>query len=203
MDKSVQWTCGKDRKLECRRLINSGAYGDVYEVHNDRLPFTDLIQMSYKAKTVLGYPVKSPTDGKVFARKIMRVIRANEEDVENERRAFDVLLRNGHHDNIVHILKHGFLGTAGQVYFIDMELADLSLDDYIKYVFRDGPLPSHCTNLSTFMYHKDSSKLDRLQATCVISCQIAKGLEYMHLHGECHRDLKPPNGIFIFCLTGF
>jgi hypothetical protein len=38
-DKSLQWTCGKDRNLVSRRLINSGAFGDVYEVRpkHDRL----------------------------------------------------------------------------------------------------------------------------------------------------------------------
>jgi hypothetical protein len=54
----------------------------------------------------------------------MRVIKANEEDVENEKRALDILIRNGHHDNIIDIMKHGWLETVGQVYFVDMELAD-------------------------------------------------------------------------------
>jgi len=40
MDKSMQWTCGKDGSLECRRHINSGAFGDVYEVIAQRCSLT-------------------------------------------------------------------------------------------------------------------------------------------------------------------
>jgi serine/threonine protein kinase len=148
--------------------------------------------MAYKAKSVLGYLVKSPNDGKVFARKIMVVTQANEEDVENEKRALDTLIRNGHHDNIIDIMKHGWLETVGQAYFVDMELADLSLADYIKYVFRDGPVSP--LNFSPAFTNRYCSKTERLKVTFIIGSQIAQGLEYMHQHGQGHRDLKPANG---------
>jgi hypothetical protein len=32
MNENLQWACGGDKHLECRRHISSGAVGDVYEV---------------------------------------------------------------------------------------------------------------------------------------------------------------------------
>ena len=32
LEAELQWICGEDPRLECRRHINSGAFGDVYEV---------------------------------------------------------------------------------------------------------------------------------------------------------------------------
>jgi len=142
---------------------------------------------------MLGYP--APNAGKPFARKVMRVIKANEEDIQNEGRALDVLMSNGHHDNIVDVLKHGWLETAGQVYFVDMELADLSLADYIKYAFHSGPLPEYCREFGPACPSRDCDKVTRLHATFVVGCQIARGLEYMHNLCQGHRDLKPSNGM--------
>jgi hypothetical protein len=31
-DPKLRWACGGDPKLECRRYINGGGFGDVYEV---------------------------------------------------------------------------------------------------------------------------------------------------------------------------
>ena len=76
-------------------------------------------------------------------------------------------------------------------YFIDMELCDMTLNDFI----------------SSFQASRFSqSEADPLyrapdQAIWTIMRHIASGLEYIHLQGEVHRDMKPANGILLFELN--
>jgi hypothetical protein len=68
---------------------------------------------------------------------------STELDVKNEVQALDSLARNGRHENIIDVIKHRWLNSAGKFYFIDMDLADLPLANYIDRVFRREPLSSH------------------------------------------------------------
>jgi hypothetical protein len=43
------------------------------------------------------------------------------------------------------MFEHGWLPKVTKVYYMDMELADFTLKDYIKYVFEDAPLPNVST----------------------------------------------------------
>jgi serine/threonine protein kinase len=82
---------------------------------------------------------------------------------------------------------------------IDMELADLSLYDYINYVFRDGSLPPTIVfgdNFDAQLSRRECTNLQRLHTTYVIGAQICNGLQFMHQNGHIHRDLKPQNGIW-------
>src|SRR5271168_5020381 len=86
---------------------------------------------------------KKSSQGKVFARKLMRIGYSVEvEDVENEIKTIESLSGPGGHDHIIEVLKYGWLGTTDKFFFIDMELAELSLAQYIAYVFHNKPLPS-------------------------------------------------------------
>ena len=94
--------------------------------------------MGYKerGRFVLSVRAQSPVK-KPFARKLIRVSNAIAQDVENEVKVVEALRKRGTHPNIVEILNHGWLETAGKVYFIDMELTNVTLTDYIDYVFHN------------------------------------------------------------------
>jgi serine/threonine protein kinase len=126
----------------------------------------------------------------------MRVVDSSEADVNNEIKALDLLFRDGQHSNLVEVIKHGWLEMGGSFYFIDMELADLSLYDYIQYVFDNQPLRSAIgfgPGFDPIFSSKDCSQLQRLHSTCAIGSQVANGLEFVHGTGHVHRDLKPQN----------
>ena len=88
-----------------------------------------------------------------------------------------IKLSYGSHKNIITIFSHGEFPDKSYA-FIDMELCDLSLDEYIKSNWSvarvDGP-------------PKEARIWD-------IMTQIANGLSFIHKNKEIHRDLKPNNG---------
>src|SRR5271156_3782755 len=136
---------------------------------------------------------------KAFARKLTRVrLLVKREDVENEVNAIDSLYRTGGHEHIIEVLKHGWLQTTEKVYYIDMELADLSLAEYIAYLFHKKPLPSGISlqhdRFEPVFSSKHCTQLQRLQTTLIIGTHIANGLDFVHRIGYVHRDLKPANG---------
>ena len=131
-----------------------------------------------------------------FARKLIHPVGGNQEDVEtgiaNEIRVITKLWSNGGHENIIQILRHGWL-NKDQKYYLDMELCAMNLDGFIrgpyiaalgnryfdpKGIGGDGP---ECLNLWNIMR------------------DIAGGLQYIHGLREVHRDLKPQNGTFLCC----
>ena len=92
-------------------------------------------------------------------------------------------IENHEHPNIVQILKHGSL-KGSQYYYIDMELCQLNLAQYIE-----GNWPEAVQGGVYF----------RTTEASVAHCwdimkDIARGLAFFHGMGEVHRDLKPHNG---------
>lgn len=123
---------------------------------------------------------------------VRRLGQATLSDIENEARAITSLTQRGGHPNVVTILKHGWL--RGTLYAIDMELCNLSLDDYItgaRHLFKDGKSPD-CSLFPVFA-GPGISAAERMLNTWTIMTQVASGLEYIHDHGQVHRDLKPSN----------
>jgi serine/threonine protein kinase len=157
--------------------------------------------MAYKEKkTFFGYGSTTPNSGKVFAPKLIRVLDATEDDIETEAKALDRLC-GGVHDNIIQVLKHRWLKTDGSIYFIDMEFADISLSDYLKYVYQTQPLPSHPRfrpRFNSVFSQREISKLQRLHTAWAIGSQVTNGLDFMHGKDLVHRDLKPENSAAIF-----
>jgi serine/threonine protein kinase len=100
----------------------------------------------------------------------------------------DLLCQCGH-ENIIQVFRHGLLRPIQTFYFIDMELCDLNLKEYLKNTktgvrgliewpraIREGHGP--------FL-------------VCAILQQIIRGLAFIHSKGETHRDLNPQNGSYI------
>jgi len=90
----------------------------------------------------------------------------------------------GVHPHIVAVLRIGEL--RNRYLFIDMELCDLNLLEYIyctkprqtvpPYFIKDQPAPMKARQIWTVMVH------------------ISKGVQYLHHQNVVHRDLKPANG---------
>jgi serine/threonine protein kinase len=129
-----------------------------------------------------------------FARKIVRVIgQISRADLEKEARNIATLIKLGGHNNIIIITSHGLMKDY---YFIDMELCDLTLNDYIQYFSELGSFAFEIeSSMSPVFVEKGCSVLMRLNNIWTIGSHIARGLDFLHKHDQVHRDLKPLNGM--------
>jgi len=92
------------------------------------------------------------------------------------------------HKHVVRVLKHGALPGL-PYYFIDMELCDLNLSEYIH-----GNVAARSESLPCFV--NDAAPSVKARQIWDVMIHIAGGLEYIHSQGYVHRDIKPENGIF-------
>jgi serine/threonine protein kinase len=99
----------------------------------------------------------------------------------------------GGKENIIDILGHGRFGGPFSFHYIDMELCDINLHEYIynRHVVTD--MPSFRRNSVAFV-DNDASPATKVLNSWTIMQQIAAGLAFIHLHGQVHRDMKPRNG---------
>lgn len=108
------------------------------------------------------------------------------------------LVQSGKHKNIVTVLAHGWC-KYNNFYFIDMELCDLTLREYIEYHKGSRPLSvpiillDHESTPQRAFISRDCSYIARIQNLWTIGRDIAGGLDFLHSHGQVHRDLKPDN----------
>jgi serine/threonine protein kinase len=87
-------------------------------------------------------------------------------------------LCDGSNENIIKVIQTGNFEDLSFAY-IDMELCDMDLDEYIKMKWSLYPIdgiPDECRIWD-------------------IMTQIAGGLTFVHSKKEIHRDLKPSNGM--------
>ena len=122
--------------------------------------------------------------GKAFARKLIRVPQVDLKVVDNEVQVLKELSKESH-PNIVAVLRIGQLRNS-QDLFIDMELCDLNLWDYIH-----GTKARH--SVPTF-FVKDQPPPMLAKQIWNVMLQITTGVEYLHRSHVVHRDLKPANG---------
>ena len=88
------------------------------------------------------------------------------------------------------VLRHGELSYMS-LYYIDMELCDLNLEDYIA---------GQCSSMVSIEWQMspESAKIHipsnvKLAMILSIMNDITDGLVFMHSRKVIHRDLKPPN----------
>lgn len=122
-----------------------------------------------------------------IARKLIFIPGANSRVIEDEIAAILKLFDSDTHPNIVTILK---IGDIPPFLFIDMELCDLNLDDYI-YCRKD---PS---TVATY-FIKDQPPPMKSQQIWNVMLHIARGVEFLHGKQMIHRDLKPLNSTALF-----
>jgi serine/threonine protein kinase len=106
-------------------------------------------------------------------------------------------MKNGGHKNIIGILKQGWL--HGSLFFIDMELCELNLSDYI---YRERPILVNALRSDQNGQPQDlafiqeyEGPLARMVNVWTIMIHIASGLSFLHIHKQVHRDLNPKNGL--------
>ena len=129
-----------------------------------------------------------------FARKVIHIFGTlTIDDVRKEFKAMDTLQRDGGHKNIVELLRHGEL-TYMSLYYIDMELCDLNLADYINGQ-RSSMVTIDLQSSRSAKIHI-SSKLKFAMVLDIMN-DIADGLAFIHSRKVIHRDLKPPNGTIV------
>ena len=107
------------------------------------------------------------------------------EDIDNEIRAIIRLCVNDVSRNIVSVFNHGWLKKS-PYYFIDMELCDLNLETFIYSEYISG-------FQKIFNPDSEPSKEVRVRNMWPIMLDIVHGLQFIHRHGQVHRDIKPRN----------
>src|SRR5271170_4748635 len=117
--------------------------------------------------------------------------------VESETRILLELHRAGDHGNIINILGHGWRPKPHSYFYIDMNLCDSNLHDYI-YGTRlvEITQASLENNQSPVYTPRECPLLTKLRNTWAIMAHISDGLTFIHINGQVHRDLKPRNGSF-------
>lgn len=102
---------------------------------------------------------------------------------DNEVRAIENLC-DGKYQNIVKVFRHGLLRPDHSIYYIDMEMCDFNLDEYVTGTHTDQSL----------LDWPNASKQDQIQyLLTTILDNVLSGLTSIHSHNEVHRDISPQN----------
>ena len=107
-------------------------------------------------------------------------MRGHVRSIENETSATDRLCKSNH-AHIVQVLHHGWLLNEW-AYSIDMELCDVTLENYIG-----------GSNINGLVPWLQFGAKEKPQHVLNITDQIVNGLIHIHGHGQVHRDLHPSN----------
>jgi serine/threonine protein kinase len=137
--------------------------------------------------------------GQVFARKVIPLSSEfSKSTVINEVRAITKLCEVVVHQNLVKVLQHGWMTLGmqhgwlptGEKYFIDMELCDL---DLYNYIYQTVQWTTICSRERSTYFVATMSTDRRFRNIWSIMEQATRGVAFIHKQGEVHRDLKPTN----------
>jgi len=107
----------------------------------------------------------------------------SENEILNEFRAIKKLCVDHSHKNLVAVYRYGKLPDS-LYYYIDMELCELNLEEYIhEFEFK---LSSTSQELPSLL------PLDT-KSLMLIMRDVSRGLAFIHENDEVHRDIKPRN----------
>lgn len=97
------------------------------------------------------------------------------------------------HPNLVDYIDDGSIVTNSVTYFIDMELCDINLEDFINGAGIVTGL--HC------LPKWDKNNPDLFLIIAILQ-QLLNGLAFIHKQDKVHRDLKPTKGksYCMFCM---
>jgi len=120
------------------------------------------------------------TDGiLIFARKLLKPFASlSEQEILNEFRAIQKLCIEDSHENVVAVYSYGAL-PGSLYYYIDMELCNINLQEYI-YDFEGRGSANVLAPLDT-------------KGVLQIMRDVSRGLTFIHERKEIHRDIKPNN----------
>ena len=125
----------------------------------------------------------------MFARKLIRLSPdVKKEDIINEMCAVISLCLFNEHKNIITVFQCGCHSEPW--YYIDMELCDFNLHNWICHQ-RDDRNKSSAEDSQSY-----TAKI------CEIMRNIISGVLYIHSCNQIHRNLKPRNGILMM-IWGF
>ena len=109
-----------------------------------------------------------------------------EKDIEQEARAVDKLCRTTH-ENIIKIYQHGRFSPESPNYYFDMELCDVTLEEYIY---------GRKTGVRGLVDWETARKEGQHEFLIIaIMQELLSGLAYIHEQDEVHRDMTPQNGM--------
>ena len=131
-----------------------------------------------------------------FAHKIIRTtMDVTKADIEGEAAVIEFIKSRNGHENIIELLRHGWLKGAFPVYYINMELAQTTLTAYIAAVrTQTTPFAFLNPNLVLVFLNSNCTTEEWIDNVWVIGKHIIDGLVFLHAGGHVHRDLKPSNG---------
>jgi serine/threonine protein kinase len=127
---------------------------------------------------------------KVFARKVLHVF--DPKELKNEIRAVLKLCTPGSHKNIVSVFNEP-TPVGASLYFFDMELCDLNLDNFIHGIIPPG-VPYFAVHLPP--------RLRQAQLWHIME-DVTSGVAFIHSHVEVHRDIKPANSTYPFFVSSY
>jgi serine/threonine protein kinase len=183
-------TTDDQQNFLCGRLIGRGGFGMVHEVYS-LVSVNKRIQMVVvtKSNNEIAKALFHSREQKFARKQIHPIFPCTREDIENEARATTKLC-TGSHENLIKVLRQGWL-PDNSCYYIDMELCDYNLEEYIQTQRSKAATESP----GSVQVESDEMRGElRLRGVADILNQIGLGIEFINNLGEVHRDLKPSNG---------